>query len=170
MIKAIVYRSETGHTKAYAELLGDKIGLPVYELSAALKELPEKTEIIYLGWLMAGTVKGYKKASKRFEVKAVCGVGMSGGDSQLADMRKGNAIPESLPAFCLQGGFEMEKLRGVYRFMMNTMKKTVGKALSGKENRTPEENEMLDLLLNGGNRVCEEELSAVIERYKSDLS
>lgn len=64
MIKAIVYMSETGHTKKYAELLGERISLPVYELNTAAKELPRGTEIIYLGWLMAGSIKGYKKAWK----------------------------------------------------------------------------------------------------------
>lgn len=36
-MKAIVYISNTGHTKKYAELIGEKTGLPVYELSEAKK-------------------------------------------------------------------------------------------------------------------------------------
>ncbi|MDO5443636.1 MAG: hypothetical protein Q4G10_08195 [Bacteroidia bacterium] len=58
MIKAVVYTSETGHTKKYAELFGERTGLPVYDLDTAIKEVPKGAEIVYLGWLMAGTVKG----------------------------------------------------------------------------------------------------------------
>ncbi len=40
----------------------------VYELKTAKKELPKNASVIFLGWLMAGTVKGYKKAKRRFDV------------------------------------------------------------------------------------------------------
>ena len=168
MIKAIVYMSETGHTKKYAELLGERISLPVYELNTAAKELPRGTEIIYLGWLMAGSIKGYKKAWKCFNIKAVCGVGMSGGNSQLDDMKKKNSIDDSLPVFYLQGGFEMEKLHGIYKLMMQTMKKTVGKGLEGKENRTAEEDDMLNLLLHGGNLVSADNLNDILHWYNNE--
>ncbi len=169
MIKSIVYMSETGHTKKYAELLGERISLPVYELNTATKELPRGAEIIYLGWLMAGSIKGYKKALKCFDIKAVCGVGMSRGNSQLDDMRKTNNI-NNVQAFYLQGGFEMEKLHGIYKLMMQTMKKTVGKGLSEKESRTAEEDDMLNLLLHGGNLVSADNLSEVLNWYKEKTS
>ena len=168
MIKAIVYKSQTGHTKQYAEILGKKTNLPVYELNAATKELPGETEVIYLGWLMAGTVQGYKKAEKLFAVKAVCGVGMSGSDSRLADMRKSNQIPDNMPAFYLQGGFELAKLHGIYKLMMKMMKSTVGKGLADKQNRTPEEDAVLDLLLHGGNLVSDDNLSEMLNWHKKN--
>ena len=165
MIKAIIYKSQTGHTKQYAEILGEKTNLPVYELNAATKELPRETEIIYLGWLMAGTVQGYKKAIKLFAVKAVCGVGMSGSNSQLADMGKANHIPDSMPVFYLQGGFELDKLHGIHKLMMKMMKSTVGKGLADKQDRTPEEDGMLDLLLHGGNLVSADYLNKLLAWY-----
>lgn len=87
MIRTIVYMSETGHTKKYAGLLGEQTGLPVFELSSAVRKLPKGAEIIYLGWLMAGTVKGLKKAQKHFALSAVCGVGMSAGHDIIQLMR-----------------------------------------------------------------------------------
>ena len=165
MIKAIVYKSQTGHTKQYAEILGEKTNLPVYELNSATKELPGETEIIYLGWLMAGTVQGYKKAIKLFAVKAVCGVGMSGGDFRLADMRKSNQLSNSMPVFYLQGGFELDKLHGINKLMMKMMKSTVGKGLADKQNRTPEEDAVLDLLLHGGNLVSADNLTQLLAWY-----
>ena len=73
-----------------------------------------------------------------------------------------------MPVFTLQGGFDMKPLRGIYKLMMTIMSKTAGKMLSEKKDRTPDEDDMLDLLLNGGNRVSEENLAAVLDWYKSE--
>lgn len=162
-MNAIVYTSNTGFTAQYAGLLGEKLNLPVYSLDAAKKELVAGAEILYLGWLMAGQVKGYKQAAKRYKIAAVCGVGMGAGGSQIEEVRKGNAIPENVPLFTLQGGFELGKLHGIYKFMMSTMKRTLGKKLAEKPDKTAEEQDMLDLLLNGGSRVSEENLRPVLE-------
>lgn len=166
MINAIVYTSNTGHTKECALLLGKEISIPVFDLKEAKKQLPKNSEIIYLGWLMAGSVKGYKKAKKNFDICALCGVGMAANGSQIADIRKANKVPENLPVFSLQGGFEMEKLHGIYKFMMQTMRKTVEKNLTSKKERTAEEDEMLDLLLHGKNRVSKDNLDEIIHWYK----
>lgn len=164
-IKAIVYTSNTGYTKEYAELLSKKTGLPVYSLNDAVKKLDNGAEIIYLGWLMAGSVKGYKTATKQFKVLAVCGVGMGATGSQLQDVKKANGLSDSLPVFTLQGGFDIQKLHGIYKFMMTVMRKTAGKALQNKADRTAEEDEMLSLMLNGGSRVSEANLSEVLGWY-----
>lgn len=166
MIQAIVYTSCTGHTKEFAEILGNETGLPVYELSDAAKALSKNAEILFLGWLMAGKVKGYPSASKQFHVRAVCGVGMAPGEGQREDIYKTNKVPKDIPVFCLQGGFEMGKLHGIYKFMMRTMQATVGKKLSEKTDRTPQEEEMLELLTKGGNRVSKDKLDGVMEWYK----
>lgn len=164
---AIVYTSNTGYTAQYAFLLGEKTGLPVYSLEEAGKQIPDGSTVIYLGWLMAGQVKGYAKAAKKYPISAVCGVGMAVTGSQLEDVRKTNAIPESIPVFTLQGGFDMRRLKGIYKLMMTVMTKTAGKALAEKENRTPEESDMLELMLHGGNRVCQENLREILLWYHS---
>lgn len=165
---AIIYTSNTGYTQQYAILLGKKTGLPVYSLKEVKKEPTAGSCIIYLGWLMAGKVKGYAKAAKCFNVVAVCGVGMGATGSQLQDLRKANALPSSLPVFTMQGGFDLKRLRGIYKIMMTVMAKTAGKGLADKKDRTPDEDAMLDLLLNGGNRVSEENLAEVLEWYKKE--
>lgn len=165
-MNAIVYTSNTGFTAQYAGLLGGKLNLPAYSLDMAKRELAAGAEIIYLGWLMAGQVKGYKQAAKLYKIAAVCGVGMGAGGSQIKEVRKGNAIPENIPLFTLQGGFELNKLHGIYKFMMNTMKRTMGKKLAEKQDKTADEQDMLDLLLHGGSRVSEENLCPVLEWCK----
>ena len=159
---SIVYTSNTGYTAEYARLLGEKTGLPVYSLAEAEQKLAAGNRVIYLGWLMAGKVQGYKKAAKRYKVQAVCGVGMGGTGSHLQEVRKANAIPEKTPLFTLQGGFDIQKLSGVYKLMMTIMVKTAGKGLAEKQDRTPEEDVMLDMLTQGGSRVSAENLAEVL--------
>lgn len=165
-MKAIVYTTNTGNTERYAKMLGHQISLPVYALEDAKKSLEKGTEIIYLGWIMASGIKGYKDAEKHFDIRMVCAVGMGGTGTQLQEVRDRNQIPSSVAVFTLQGGFDMQKLRGVNKLMMSMMKKTVGKELTEKTDRTPEEDEMLDLLMHGGSRVSMENLSEPIKWYE----
>ena len=166
-MRAIIYTSNTGSTAEYAQLLGKELNLPVHSLQQAKNKVLSGSEIIYLGWIMAGGIKGYKKAAKLYKVCAVCGVGMGQTGTQLKELRDKNTIPQRIPLFTLQGNFDVKKLRGVYRFMMNVMVKTAGKGLANKTDRTPEEYDMLDMMVNGGKRVSLQNLNAVTEWYKS---
>ena len=85
--------------------------------------------------------------------------------SQLADVRKANSLGDALPLFTLQGGFDMTKLKGIYKLMMQVMAKTVGKSLAGKQDRTAEEDQMLHLLTQGGSCVSEENLRPVLDWF-----
>ena len=163
---AIVYTSNTGFTAEYASLLGGETGLPVYALEDAKKSLPQNSPILYLGWLAAGKVQGYNKAVTNFDIQALCAVGMGKSGSQLEDVKKANNLPEGLPLFTLQGGFDLKKLRGVYRLMMLVMSKTMAKKLAAKTDPTPDESDMLELFQNGGNRVSLENLRPVLAWYR----
>lgn len=169
MISAIVYTSNTGSTEQYARMLAEKTGLPVYSLREAGAALARGTEIAYLGWLMASKVKGYPDAAKRFSVRMVCGVGMGQTGSQLPETRKASAIPEETPLFTLQGGFDLKKLRGLYRMMMGPMSREMAKRVAALKNRTPEEEDTLDLLLHGGSRVSEDKLEQPLAWLQASL-
>ena len=64
-MKAIVYTSQTGFTRKYAELLAEKVQLPALSSQEAQKVLPRDSEIFYMGWLAAGSVKGLDRAMDR---------------------------------------------------------------------------------------------------------
>lgn len=162
-MKAIVYTSNAGSTARYAKLLAHETGLPVYSAQEAKKQLPAREEILYLGWIMAGGIRGWQEAAKRFRVCAVCGVGMYQTGTQVQELREKNAIPGEIPLFTLQGSFDLEKLHGVYKMMMKIMVKS----LAQKEARTPEEEDMLDMLEHGGDRVRFENLKAVLDWYSA---
>ena len=165
-MNAIVYTTNTGSAERYARLLAERTGLPACSLTEAKKAVSAGAEVIYLGWIMAGSVKGYAEAAKRFRVRAVCGVGMGQTGTQTESVRKKSAIPANIPLFTLQGNFDVKKLHGIYRFMMEIMVKTFSKSLAAKKDRTPEENDMLDMMRCGGERVKAENLSTVLEWYR----
>ena len=164
---AIIYTTNTGSTGQYAKLLSQETGLPAYSLAKAKKRVFAGAEVVYLGWIMAGSVKGYAGAAKKYQVRAVCGIGMGKTGTQTDSVRKKSVIPANIPLFTLQGNFDIKKLHGIYRPMMKIMVKTAGKSLAKKKDRTPEEDDMLDMMLHSGERVKAENLSAVLDWYST---
>lgn len=161
-IKAIVYTSNTGYTAEYARLLSEKSGLPAYTLDEAKKNLERGCEIIYLGWLMASMIKGYRQAAKLFAIKAVCGICLGTTGSQIAEVKKMNKLPSSLPLFTLQGGFDMARLRGMNRFMMKIVGSAIKKQIMSKPEQTEDDKRIVDMLDNGGSAVDVKHLDAVL--------
>ena len=166
-MNAIIYTTNTGSTERYAKLLAQETGLPAYSFTEAKDAVSEGAEVIYLGWISAGAVKGYTKAAKRYHIRAVCAVGMGQTGTQADSVRKKSSVPANIPLFTLQGNFNVKKLHGIYRPMMEIMVKTVGKSLAAKKDRTPEEDDMLDMMLHGGERVKAENLGAVLDWFSA---
>ncbi len=167
IMDAIIYTTNTGSTGQYAKLLAQETGLPAYSFAEAKKRVFSGAEVVYLGWIMAGSVKGYVGAAKKYQVRAVCGVGMGKTGTQTDSVRKKSVIPANIPLFTLQGNFNVKKLHGIYRFMMEIMVKTVGKGLAEKSDCTPEENDMQDMMFRSGERVKAENLSAILDWYRA---
>lgn len=165
---AIVYTSNTGSAKQYANWLAEEMNLPVYSLAEAKRRIANGAEIIYAGWIMASGIKGYADAAKRYSIRAVCAVGMGKTGTQVDVIRKKNNIPERIPLFTLQGNFDVQKLRGMYRLSMEVMVKTAGKSLAAKQDRTAEEEDMLDMMLHGGERARRENIKAVLDWYQKE--
>ena len=160
-MKVIVYTSNTGHTAEYSKILGAKIGLPVYALNEAAKKLQKGTEIIYLGWLFANNIKGYKKATKKYKISAICAVGLCDTGTAVAEVRKANSISEETPLFTMQGGMDKTKLRGINKFMINMLTK----GLSSKKERTENDERMLELLTHDKNYVSEENITTFMKWF-----
>ena len=164
---AILYTTNTGSTQRYAALLSQATGLPAFPLVQADQSLSPGAEVLYLGWVRAGQVQGYPAAAKKYRVRAVCAVAMARTGTQTDVIRGKSAIPGGIPLFTLQGNFDLKKLRGLYRLMMTVMVKTAGKKLAAKEDPTPDEADMLDMMFHGAHRVREENLAAVLAWYQS---
>ena len=154
-ISAIVYTSGTGFTRRYAQMLSRAAAIPAYDLESG--QLPAAgASVVYLGWLRAGGIVGLAKARKRWDVRAVCAVGMAPEYPQeklAAQNHTGN-----LPVFFLQGGYAPERMRGVNKVMMGFMTRQMTK------NPPKDEAEagLQKLFLQGGDFVSEEKLSPVL--------
>ena len=160
---AIVYTSNTGHTRQYSLLLGEQIGLPVYSLDEANAQLSEGSPAIYLGWIHASHVKGYAKAAGRFDLRAVCAVGLCDTGTLITEVRKATSIPEDIPLFTLQGGFDRSKLKGVDKLMITLLTK----GLASQKQRSEQEKRMLELLSKDANYVSTENLARILQWYIS---
>ncbi len=157
--KYIVYTSETGHSQRYARMLSEKLDISAIPLDEAVRSVKHGTEIIYVGWLFASSVKGYKKANKLFNIVCTVAVELCPTGTLLNEVRHRNSIPDSSPLFTVQGGMDREKLCGINKFMINTLVRIL------KKNRTPsdEDREKLRLIEEGGDFVSEDNLSGVLE-------
>ena len=167
-MEAIIYTTNTGSAEQYAKMLAEQTGLSVFSMEEAKSEVEEGSEIIYLGWIMAAQVKGYKTAAKKYKIRAVCAVGMERTGTRTEQIREKTSVPVSIPLFTLQGNFNVKKLHGFYRLMMSMMVKMVTKQLVAKTDRTQRENEMLEIMLQGGENVRKENLAEVLDWYKRE--
>lgn len=156
--EAIVYTSRMGHTRRYAQLLGENTGLPVCALEQADKELKRGSGVIYLGWLCASHIKGYKRAARKYEVLAVCGVGLCDTGTLIEQLRRVNGIARKMPVFSLQGGMDRGQLRGMGKWMIHMLEK----GLSDQKQRSAQDERMLELLRSDADHVSVENLRDVM--------
>ena len=160
---AIVYTSNTGHTRQYAVLLGKQIDIPVYSLDEAKTQLSGGSSMIYMGWIHASHVKGFSKAAKRFSVCAVCGVGLCDTGTLVSEIRKATSIPDDIPLFTLQGGFDRSRLKGMDKLMIFLL----AKGLAAQKQRSDQDERMLELLNKDESYVSPENLAEVVQWYKA---
>lgn len=163
-MKAIVYESHAGHTRAYAVLLGEKLKLPVYSVKDAPKYLEKGTEILFMGWMMAGILKGFKKARRRYHAKAICAVGMATHTEEAArKIGKQNGCGET-PVFMIRGGLDMDKLKPLYRMMMEKLLSF----LERKQDRPADMQGLIDVARSKDDLpVTEDAVSHVIDHFEA---
>ena len=155
----IVYQSNTGFTKQYAEMLAKAEKLKVYPMDEA--QLPSGTEVFYMAPLMAGHITGVEKALKQFTVVGVCGVGMSPpGRDILHTLSRANSVPNA-PIFYLQGGWAPKQVGWAKRQAVNMVTKSLREQLLAKKDRTRVEQANLDMLKKGGSMVAYENLGTI---------
>ncbi len=154
----IIYQTNTGSSKEYAELLSEKLSLPLYALTES-DSVDKDEEIIFIGWLMAGTVQGLAEAKTKFNnIKCVCTVGLFSKENTLAEIREKNSVTE--PLFFLPGNFHINNLKGMYKMMMSMMVKMLKGKL--KENPSADSDKIISAFENGIDQVNEEKLDEVI--------
>lgn len=154
---SIVYVTNTGSAKKYAEMLSEKTGYPCYALSDS--DAAVGSDVVFIGWVMAGTLQGLSEARTKFgTLKAVVAVGMMKTDSQDAALKEKNSISE--PFFSLAGAFDIKKLSGMYKMMMGMMLKMIKSKMN--ESDDPKSKEAMKMFDEGFDMVSEENLADII--------
>ena len=127
----IVYGSQYGTTKRYAEKFSEMTNLPVrcYE---DIKALTEYDRIVYFGGLYAGGVKGLKNTVKKLPSNTkliIVTVGLADvcDKENIVNIRNSirKQVPEQLlkstPIFYLRGGIDYQKLTFKHKTMMTLL-------------------------------------------------
>lgn len=138
MFNAIIYNSCTGSCKRYAEMLSAQLHIPAYPLGK--EPTRPGSNVIFVGWVFAGKVAGYKKAAKKFDVGAVVSVGMSPvGSKSEALARKNNSFGYGMKVFCRQGAFNINKLPLPLKLIMQVKNKEIAARFEGRTDLSPAE-------------------------------
>ena len=148
----ILYGSQYGTTKRYAEKFAEMTGLPVagYE---DIKNLTGYDRVIYFGGLYAGGVKGLKNTVKKLAPDAklvIVTVGLADvrDEKNIANIRNSlkKQVPEHFlktsPVFHLRGGIDYRKLTFPHKVMMTLLYNKV-KSLP-EDKRTAEDRALIE--------------------------
>lgn len=151
----IVYTSETGFTEKYAVLLAEKLNFPVKRLDTAIETLHKNEPIFYLGWLMAGRIKDLDKAKKHFRVIGACGVGIRPDiENMINILTKSLKMPLG-SVFYLPGGYDPNTLKKSYKRPLSVVFSVITLAVKKQKEKTPEDENLLNVMANGGSLVDE---------------
>lgn len=155
MSKLVVYTSQTGFTKRYAQWLGDKTGaqLITYEEAKKKKDpfFEEYDTIVYGGWSMAGQVvnsKWFFEKAENWKSKklAIFCVGASPKDNPEVDEALEKMTTEEqkkfIKVFYCPGGLNYSKMKLPSRLAM----KAFASMLKKKKDATESEKEMAKYL------------------------
>ena len=165
-IKAIVYESNTGFTKEYAELLSSIINVPAIPVIDNSMIFDNREAVIFLGWVCAGKINGIRMARLKYNPVIIAGVGMTPmSDTYAFALAQQNSI--DVPFYYLQGGMHRERLKGFYKIMFNMVARPIlRKAEKGKSQLTERETQMVSLIKNGGSFVSRDNLNELIKKYQ----
>ncbi len=117
MIRSIIYRSDYGSTRRYAELLSKAVGVPALPLQGAAA--PDG-ESFYMGCVMDGRIRGYRCAAARLRIAGVCAVGLEeAGEDTAFKIRRNTGVNDSrIRVFYARGAFDKDKLSPIHRLML----------------------------------------------------
>ena len=168
----IIYTSQTGFTKKYADWLAQKTGGDLLDLKDAQKKNDAFFEgyeaIVYGGWVMAASVVKVKwflnrAASWKGKKLAIYCVGGSPNDNPDVEVMLKNMLNdeqrEYIRAFYCQGGFNYERMNAPSRLAM----KMFVSALKKKKDPTEEEKIMTEMVAKSYDISDEKYLEPLIE-------
>ncbi|MCI9081908.1 MAG: flavodoxin [Lachnospiraceae bacterium] len=148
----VIYNSQTGFTKRYAEWIAEATGADCFELSVAKKkDLTAYEAIIFGGWACAGSIskiswfKGNidKWADKKLIAFCVGGSPIDNPEIEVALNQNFSEMErKKVKTFYCPGGFNYEKMSTPSKLMMKMFAKT----LKAKKDKTEAEQVMVKMI------------------------
>lgn len=148
----VIYTSQTGFTKRYAEWIAEAMGADCFELSVAKKkDLATYEAIIFGGWACAGSISKIswfkqnmdKWADKKLIAFCVGGSPIDNPEIDIALKRNFNESEQKkVKTFYCPGGFNYEKMSTPSKLMMKMFVKT----LKAKKDKTEAEEIMVKMI------------------------
>lgn len=174
MSNVIIYRSKSGYTKRYMEMLSKSVEAKLVEQSQMGSiDISSFEKIIYAGGVYAGKISGLKKFISKLNQEAIdklaiVAVGASPTtEVTIEKLINDNLISESIikrdAFFYLQGGFDPDKLNFALRAMLGSVaKKLSKKQKEAPETLTQEDIDFLKFFQTTNDQTSEEQLAPLI--------
>ncbi len=156
MKSIVIYNSQTGFTKQYAEWISEAAGCECVSLKKAGKiKLSDYDAIVFGSWFMAGGIVKLPWFKKQMPALAQAGkklvvfaVGASPAESPMVPEALAKIFTEDekklVKLFYCPGGLNYEKMSGFSRFMM----KMYAKALASKKDASENDREQAKMIAN----------------------
>ena len=171
MKTVIVYKSKTGFTKRYAEMIAKEVPCDLMELKIVKAEkLAEYDTVVFGTRFFAGMVDEFKKAKELFEksgakkfVVFATGATPNAAEDIVNDVWKNNFSPEQLetiPHFYMQSGICYEKMP----FMEKMMMKMAAKMMKNQKDKD-EMGQGFEEALKGSFDISSEEFIKPLVEY-----
>ncbi len=152
MKTVVIYNSQTGFTKRYAEWIAEATGADCFALADAKKKsMDEYDAIVFGGWACAGGISKlswFKSNIDKWNGKkliAFCVGGSPIENPEIDEALKKNftdAEREKVSVFYCPGGFNYDKMSAPSKLMM----KMFIKALKAKKDKTEEDEIMIKMI------------------------
>lgn len=152
MKTVVIYNSQTGFTKRYAQWIAEATGADCMELNEAKKKsMDEYDAIVFGGWAVAGTISKinwFKGNMDKWTGKKLIAYCVGGSPLENPDIEptlRNNFSEkewEKVKVFYCPGGFNYEKMSTSSKLMM----KMFLKALKAKKDKTEQEEVMIKMI------------------------
>ena len=177
MKTVVIYKSRTGHTKQYAEMISKSLDCEAISIeNIKTIDLDTYDSIIFGGCVRASKIGGIntflksinKSKAQKIFIYAVGANPIS--DKNTQDLVEKNLDNKNLsyPLYYLQGGFDPEKLN----FALRKMLKGVAKSINKKKSKDPEsiskeDNDFLEFFQSKNSYVDEHNIEELVKGITS---
>lgn len=166
----VVYKSKTGFTKVYAKAISERLDCELVSFNETKKiNLNEYDCVIYGAGLMAGRMYNIEKLKDLIDENQELILFATGATYQdsyevIERIKKENLelLGRKVNFYYFEGGVNYEKLG----FLPKKMLQVIHRSLSKKENRTEEEENMMEALSQTHNHVHIEYIDSLLENMK----